>query len=86
MVLTFTRRSATDGRKGDTMKTGDFRFWHSRIICWWLFALFAVLTIIWQLIDVKPYPHMNRDFLTGTIVLGGLTVGFFILARRAKST
>lgn len=66
------------------MSIGDFRVWRSPAVCWWLFALFAVLTIIWQLVDVKPYPNMYRDWLIGTIVFGGASAVSFILARRAR--
>jgi hypothetical protein len=66
------------------MSVGDFRLWRSPAVCWWSFALFAVLTITWQLVDVKPYPNMYRDWLVGTLVFGAAAVASFVLACRAK--
>jgi hypothetical protein len=70
------------------MNTGNLRFWHSSIVCWALFAFFAVLTLIWQdpLGDVRQYPNKKRDDLVGTMAFGGLATGFFILARKAKKS
>jgi hypothetical protein len=66
------------------MRIGDFRVWRSTTVCWGLFALFVVLTIIWQLIDVKPYANMHRDWLIGTIVFSCASAVSFIFARRAR--
>jgi hypothetical protein len=65
------------------MKMGNFSLWRSRAVCWWSFALFSALTIVWQFIDVKPYPHMQRDLaiLTGGCATAALL--FLILAVRA---
>ena len=71
---------------GFTMKTGDLRFWRSSMVCWALFSLFTVLTLIWQTVDDMPYPHKERDDLVGTIGFGGLAVGFFVLALRDKKS
>jgi hypothetical protein len=73
------------------METGDLRFWRLPTICWALFAFFASLTLILQVVDVvlgdvMLHPHKEREYLVCTIGLGGLSVGFFILARRAKKS
>ena len=47
-------------------------------------VLFGVLTICWQLVDVKPYPNMQRDYLVGTIGFGVASALFLILALRAR--
>ena len=59
--------------------------WESPAICWSLCGLSAFLTVIWQLVDVVPYPNMNRDLVLGTLAFGGATILFFLLARRAGS-
>ena len=64
--------------------TGDSKLWRSPIVCWWLFFLFSVLTIICQVVDVKPYPNMQRDWLINTAVSGGLALVFLILGIRAN--
>jgi apolipoprotein N-acyltransferase len=66
------------------MKIRDLRLWRSPAFFWCMFALSVSLTIIWQLVDVKPYPHMYRDWLVGTIVFGIAAVASFIFACRAK--
>jgi hypothetical protein len=66
------------------MKIRAFRLWRSPTFYWCLFALFVYLTIIWQLVDVKPYPDMYRDEVVGTAVFGAGALASFILACRAK--
>jgi hypothetical protein len=66
------------------MKTGDYKLWRSPLVCWWLFLLFSVLTIAFQIIDVKPYPNRERDSLINTAVCGGLAVAFLLLGIRAN--
>ena len=66
------------------MKTGDFKLWRSPVVCWWLFALFCVLTVIWQIITVKPYPDMQRDWLILTFGCGGAAFSFLIMGIRAS--
>ena len=66
------------------MSIGDFRFWRSSVVCWTLFGVFAALTTMWQLVDVKPYPHMYRDWLIGTIAWGSATGVFLIFACYTK--
>jgi len=50
------------------------------MVCWSLFVLFAVLDLLWQFVDVKPYPNEHRDWLIGTVVLTGGAAMFFVLA------
>ena len=65
------------------MKIGNFRLWRSPAVCWWSFSLFSVLTVIWQVVDVKPYPDMQRDWLVLTSVCGIAAFVFFVLGIRA---
>jgi len=62
---------------------GDFRLWRSSVICWCAFALFTFLTILWQVVDIKAYPHMERDWLILTVGSGTIAFLFFVLAIRA---
>jgi hypothetical protein len=64
------------------MKVKVSRIWRSPVICWSLCVLFTVLTIMWQLVDVKPYPGMRRDYLTGTVLFAAAAIAFLVLARR----
>jgi hypothetical protein len=66
------------------MRIRAARFWRSPSLYWCSFALFVYLTVIWQLVDVKPYPSMYRDQIVGTIVFGVGVMGSFLLACRAK--
>lgn len=59
------------------IKPSDFR---SPIICWALFVLFSFMFVIYQLVDVVPYPHMRRDWLIGSLIIGGAALGFLWLA------
>jgi hypothetical protein len=52
----------------------------SPIICWSLCGLFSFLFIIYQLVDVVPYPQMKRDWVIGSLVLAGAALGFLWLA------
>jgi hypothetical protein len=65
------------------MKTGSLNVLRSPAICWSLCGLFAFLIVIWQLVDVVPYPNRYRDYVLGTVAFGGGTILFFLLARRA---
>jgi hypothetical protein len=65
------------------MKTNDSKRRLSPAICWSLCAFFAVITILWQFVDVVPYPNMNRDYVLGTLLFSGVTVLFLLLARMA---
>jgi hypothetical protein len=66
------------------MKIAASKFWRLPIFYWCLFALFVYLTVIWQLVDVKPYPNMYRDEIVGTVLFGSGALASFILACRAK--
>lgn len=66
------------------MKAGTLKVWQSPAICWSCCILFAALTLIWQVVDVKPYPNMQRDYLLGTVAFGAATVLFLFLAFRAR--
>jgi hypothetical protein len=66
------------------MKTGALKVWHSSVICWSICVLFGVLSILWQVVTVKPYPDMERDYFIGTIAFGIGTLLFFGLALRAR--
>jgi hypothetical protein len=59
------------------MKIEDFRLWRSPAVCWWSFALFSVVTFIVQVVDVIPYPDMERDWLI--LMIGGAASSLFLL-------
>jgi hypothetical protein len=56
----------------------------SPIILWSVFTLSITLTVIWCLVDVKPYPGMFRDWLIGTVAFGGTAAMSFVLALRSR--
>ena len=66
------------------MKLGTLKVWQSQAVCWSICAIFGVLTLVWQVLDVKPYPHMQRDYLIGTIGFGAAAVLFLVLAVCAR--
>jgi hypothetical protein len=66
------------------VKIGDFKLWRSPAVCWSLFIFFCVMSVVWQIVAVKPYPNEKRDWLVGTIILGGLALLFLVLGCRAK--
>lgn len=47
-------------------------------------VLFGALTLALQVVDVKPYPNMKRDYLIGTIGFGVATFLFLLLAIRGR--
>ena len=65
------------------MRTGIRRIWRSPLICWSFFTLFFALTVLLNIVDVKPYPSMNRDLVIGTLVFAGGSLVFFVLSCRA---
>jgi hypothetical protein len=64
------------------MKAGESKTLLSPAVCWSLCAFFAVLSVMWQFVDVVPYPNRNRDYILGTLALCGATALFFMMARR----
>ena len=60
------------------MKTGDFRLRRSKIICWWLFGLFTVATLI-SLIVIMMNPYLGGE---GLVIPPILAAVFFYFARR----
>ena len=65
------------------MKIGSFKLWRSPWVCWALFVFFAVLSFCWQIVDVHPYPNMDRDYAVGSLALGGATIVSYFFARYA---
>ena len=65
------------------MNFEDFKLWRSPVICRILSGFFAALTILWQFVDAKPYPHRYRDWVAGTVIFAGAAIVFFVLACRA---
>jgi hypothetical protein len=59
-------------------------FWRSSPICWAMFVFFAVMSVVWQFVDVKPYPNMYRDYVVGTVCLSAATGFFLVLALRSQ--
>jgi hypothetical protein len=66
------------------MKPGTLKLWQSPTVCWSGCILFGALTFIWQVVDVKPYPNMHRDYFIGTVVFGAASLLFLFLALRAR--
>ena len=71
------------GAEQNHMKLGTLRIWRSPLVCWCWFVFFAVLTILPQFVDVRPYPDYVRDCIIWNAVFGGATIMFFVLGYRA---
>jgi hypothetical protein len=82
-VFTGRRWGAALSRLTAPMKTGDFKLWRSPAVCWWLFGLFSILSVLWQIFDIKPYPEMERDRFILTSICGVAAVLFVLLGVRA---
>ncbi len=56
----------------------------SPIIRWTLFGLFSFLFIVYQLVEVVPYPQMKQDWMIGSLIFGSTALGFLWLELSAQ--
>lgn len=70
------------------MHLGNFRLWHSQIVCWGFFVLFSAFAAIGFYVGREPNKSytesQRRELLVGGAVSACAAIFFSILAWRAK--